>query len=59
MENAPVNYTNTCEKTGCNTGFKVEICKESPENPVLKHATVLRWGSHLNGDAPVDVIFLA
>ena len=55
MENAPVKFTNTSEKTG----FKVEICKDSPANPVLKNATVLRWGSQLNKDAPVDVIFLA
>ena len=40
MENAPVKKTNTSEKTG----FKVEVCTESPENPVLKNATVLRWG---------------
>jgi len=55
MENAPVKKINTSEKTG----FKVEVCTESPENPVLKHATVLRWGKQSNNDAPIDVIFLA
>ena len=39
MEAAPIGKTVTSEKTG----FQVEICKESPENAILKHATVLRW----------------
>ena len=57
MEAAPVTKVNTSEKTG----FKVEICKESPENPVLKYATVIRWKAENQPkkDMPVDVIFLA
>jgi hypothetical protein len=55
MENAPVRVVNTCEKTG----FKVEVCTDSPKNPVLKHATVLRWNKQSKNDAPVNVIFLA
>lgn len=55
MENAPVNKTNTSEKTG----FQVEVCTDSPPNAVLKYATVIRWGNQPKKDSPVDVIFLA
>ena len=57
MENAPVRIVNTSEKSG----FKVEVCTDAPKNPVLKHATVLRWNKQTTTqkDAPVDVIFLA
>ncbi len=55
MEAAPTGKTVTSEKTG----YQVEICKESPENAILKNTTVLRWGKQTKKDMITDIVFLA